>query len=57
MVRVGQMLFAAIIKEHRSSNNDNGEILKLFNDFDRKSPLSIQNISKLALIYYNLKPG
>lgn len=58
MIRVGQMLFAQIIKEHREKENgqkiDNFDLLNLFNDFDKKSPLSIQNISKAAWLFYKI---
>jgi len=52
MVRVGQMLFAQIIKHHQGVNSKEGllNILSLFNDVDKKEPFSIQNIARLARI-------
>ena len=59
MVRVGQMLFAQIIKHHQgvTEKNQIKNILSLFNDVDKRQPFSIQNISRLARIQYGLKPG
>ena len=52
MVRVGQMLFAQIIKHHQGIDSKEGllNILSLFNDVDKKEPFSIQNIARLARI-------
>jgi hypothetical protein len=50
MIRVGQMAFAEIIKEHKRIRNQEEmtETIELFNDFDKSQPFSIQNISKIA---------
>lgn len=59
MVRVGQMMFAQVIKHHRkvTSRADILNILSLFSDFDRDQPFSIHRIARLARIEYGLKPG
>jgi cysteine protease ATG4 len=51
MVRVGQMLFAQIIKHHKGLKNKTdiiNQIIPLFNDFDKNQPFSIHRISGLA---------
>jgi t-SNARE complex subunit (syntaxin) len=50
MIRVGQMAFAEIIKEHKEIKTleEMSEVIEMFNDFDIASPFSIQNISKIA---------
>lgn len=52
MVRVGQMLFAEVIKKHRNLTNkaDILNILTLFSDFDKSQPFSIHKIARLARI-------
>lgn len=59
MVRVGQMLFAQIIKKHRKIENKSDilKIISLFNDYDKSKPFSIHKIARLARIEYGLKPG
>lgn len=59
MVRVGQMLFAQVIKHHQKIDTKEGivKVLDLFNDFDKTQPFSIQNIARKARIEYGLKPG
>ena len=50
MIRVGQMLYAQILKKHsRAEDKESIEkIIEMFSDFDRNSLFSIQNIAKLA---------
>ena len=59
MVRVGQMLFAQLIKHHQriTDKEEIVKVLNLFSDFDKKEPFSIHNIARLARIEYGLKPG
>jgi cysteine protease ATG4 len=51
MVRVGQMLFAQVIKHHKGLKNKTeiiDEIVPLFSDLDKSQPFSIHKISRLA---------
>ena len=59
MVRVGQMLFAQVIKHHKRINDkqEMANILNLFSDFDKGQPFSIQKIACRARVEYGLKPG
>lgn len=59
MVRVGQMLFAQVIKTHLRliDRADIIKILTMFSDFDKSQPFSIHKIARLARIEYGLKPG
>lgn len=59
MVRVGQMLFAQVIKHHKklTEKADILNVISLFNDFDKSQPFSIHKIARLARIEYGLKPG
>jgi hypothetical protein len=59
MIRVGQMAFAEMIKEHKQikTQGEMGEIIEMFNDFDNRKPFSIQNINKLARREYGILPG
>ena len=52
MVRVGQMLFAQVLKHHTKIQDKEGvlKILGLFSDFDQEQPFSIQNIARVARI-------
>lgn len=52
MVRVGQMLFAQVIKTHKkaSDKSDILNIISLFSDFDKTQPFSIHKIARLARI-------
>lgn len=52
MVRVGQMLFAQVIKNHKkiSDKTDILNVLTLFSDFDKTQPFSIHKIARLARI-------
>jgi len=52
MVRVGQMLFAQVIKNHKklSDKTDILNIISLFSDFDKSQPFSIHRIARLARI-------
>lgn len=55
------MLFAQILQEHRKNQlgilPEKQELLNMFNDVDKSSPFSIQNISKAARKIYNIQPG
>jgi hypothetical protein len=59
MVRVGQMLFAQVIKQHKqlTTRTEVLEMLELFSDCDQDQVFSIHNISRQARIEYGLKPG
>ncbi len=72
MIRVGQMLFAEILKRHKAMAKETNsekklslqedkkelqEILANFNDFDETAVFSIQNVARVAKKEYNLKPG
>jgi hypothetical protein len=59
MIRVGQMLYAQILKNHSKAEGKAkiNEIIEMFNDFDRSAIFSIQNVAKSARIEYGLKPG
>ena len=59
MVRVGQMLFAEVLKRHKNVQEKEKltEILTNFSDFDEKAVFSIQNITRKARLEYGLKPG
>jgi len=59
MVRVGQMLFAEVIKHHlkRTLKSEILNILTFFSDFDKTQPFSIHKIARIARIEYGLKPG
>ena len=52
MVRVGQMLFAQVIKNHKELTNktDILKIISLFSDYDKLQPFSIHKIARLARI-------
>ncbi len=52
MVRVGQMLFAQVIKHHRNltDKTDILNVISLFSDFDKIQPFSIHKIARLARI-------
>lgn len=52
MVRVGQMLFAQVIKNHKklTDKTDILNIISLFSDFDKSQPFSIHRIARLARI-------
>jgi cysteine protease ATG4 len=52
MVRVGQMLFAQVIKHHRNltDKTDILNVISLFSDFDKMQPFSIHKIARLARI-------
>lgn len=52
MVRVGQMLFAQVIKNHKkiTDKTDILNVLGLFSDFDKTQPFSIHKIARLARI-------
>lgn len=52
MVRVGQMLFAQVIKNHKKiiDKTDILNVISLFSDFDKSQPFSIHKIARLARI-------
>lgn len=59
MIRVGQMAFAQILREHLQINTNEKmtEVINFFNDCDSKQPFSIHNISKIARKQYGTMPG
>lgn len=59
MIRVGQMLFAQLIKDYLKPKNshDYELICSYFNDFTDSMPFSIQRIARLGKKEFNLSPG
>ena len=59
MIRVGQMAFAQLIRQHLNIKkfNEMGEIVNYFSDFDKSQPFSIHNINRYARKEYGLLPG
>lgn len=59
MIRVGQMLFAQILRDYLQPKNceEYAEICEFFNDFKCQMPFSIQRIARLGKKEFNLVPG
>lgn len=59
MIRVGQMMFAEIIKNYLKpkTKEEYSKICDYFNDFRPDALLSIQKIAKIGKSEFNLKPG
>lgn len=59
MIRVGQMLFAEILKNYLrpTLKEDYNSICEYFNDFKAESLFSIQRIARMGKSEFNLQPG
>jgi hypothetical protein len=59
MIRVGQMLYAEILKTFIKplESSELLEVCNYFSDFNKTAIFSIQNIAKYGSKEFNLKPG